>query len=73
MSRMSEVHMDIREMLENSTLEWNFIRNYLQRAYSLDLETAQHWMKAVASEIREDELRDAWLEQRYSKLDEPVV
>lgn len=65
MSRMSEIHMDIREMLENSALEWNFIRKTLQRTYNLEQDVAQHWMKAVAQEIREDELRDAWLEKRY--------
>lgn len=65
MSRMSEIHMDIREMLENSALEWDFIRKTLQRTYNLEQDVAQHWMKAVAQEIREDELRDAWLEQQY--------
>ena len=57
--------MDIREMLENSALEWDFIRKTLQRTYNLEQDVAQHWMKAVAQEIREDELRDAWLEQQY--------
>jgi len=65
MSKMSEIHIDIREMLENSALEWDFIRKTLQRTYNLEQDVAQRWMESVWQEIREDELRDAWLEQQY--------
>ena len=65
MGRMSDVHIDIVEMVEEGNWSYrNMVENIMAR-YSINRTEATAWLDSVCEDIKENRARDEWLSKQH--------